>query len=128
MIDNLKYTVKLAKLKIVNKTLPELEIDWCHPAIAVQELKDIGDKLSLTDCQSVLVILDLQDTRSIFINNSLKHFDLTLEEFTASLQKLSHHGIIDYSLTYTKARKVKMIRKHNSKDWRAKNGTTQNVQ
>ena len=58
MIDDLKYAFKLAKLKIVNKTLPDLEIGWCYPAIATQELKDIGDRLSLTDYQSVLVILE----------------------------------------------------------------------
>lgn len=110
MIDDLKYALKLAKLKVTNEVVSDFEIGWCHPYQLVQQLTELASTLSYEDCQCVLILLKLQDTRSEFINYALTEAGISLTDYAASMVKLKHLGLIDYKITKTPARQIRLLR------------------
>jgi len=107
MIRRLHGIARTIGLKIKNESVMDLEIHWCNTHTVPDQLKEMGDELSFTDCQCVLIILDLQKVKSWFINSNLKRYGLSLDDFTTSLDKLKCNGLLDYKYTQTSAKQVK---------------------
>ncbi|AVK62445.1 hypothetical protein C5Z25_12050 [Lactobacillus sp. CBA3605] len=107
MIKRLQGVTKTLGLKAKNETIMDLELHWCNPHEVPNQLKAMGDNLSFADCQCVLMILGLRKAESWFINNNLRQYGLSLDEFTESLNKLKRHDVLDYKYTQTSARHVK---------------------